>query len=87
MFKRIMYNCEKAQRLSIKKQESKLTPYEYLQLKIHMHYCDVCRKFERFSALVNQVLKRARQGIEDQPPKKLSPEEKEEMQRKIDEMI
>jgi hypothetical protein len=81
-----MYNCEKAQRLTIKKQESKLTPYEYLQYRIHMQYCLVCRKFEQFSALLNQFLQRGRQGLEDQPPNKLSPEEKKELQRKIDEM-
>ncbi len=86
MFKRIMYNCEKAQRLSIKKQESKLTLNEYLQLKIHMRYCDVCLKFQRFSLLVNHVLNHERRRIEDQPPAKLSPEEKEELQRKIDEL-
>ena len=86
LFKRILYNCEKAQRLSIKKQESKLTPSEYLQHKIHMHYCSVCRKFEQFSGVLNQHFSRERQELEEQPKKTLSSEEKKELQRKVDEL-
>jgi hypothetical protein len=86
IFKRIVYNCEKAQRLSIKKQESKLTPAEWLQHRIHMHYCNVCRKFEQFSALLNQYFVRERQELEEQPKNTLSGEEKKELQRRVDEL-
>jgi hypothetical protein len=86
LFKKILYDCQKAQRLSIKKQESKLTLSEYLQHRIHLHYCHVCRKFQQFSAVLNQVFAGERKGMEERPPSTLSPEEKKEMQRQVDEL-
>jgi hypothetical protein len=85
-FKKILYDCQKAQRLTIKKQESKLTLSENLQLRIHLHYCQVCRKFQQFSTVLNQVFSRERKGLEEQPPSTLSMEEKKEMQRRVDEL-
>jgi hypothetical protein len=86
IFKKILYDCRKAQRLTIKKQESKLTLSESLQLRIHLHYCDVCRKFQQFSALLNQVFSRERQQLDKQPTNALSREEKIELQRQVDEL-
>jgi hypothetical protein len=86
IFKKILYDCQKAQRLTIKKQESKLTPSEYLQHRIHLHYCQVCRKFQQFSAVLNQVFARERQQLDKQPTDTLSGEEKIELQRQVDEL-
>lgn len=86
LFKKILYDCQKAQRLTIKKQESKLTLSEYLQHRIHLHYCQVCRKFQQFSAVLNQVFSGERKGLEERPPSTLSMEEKKEMQRRVDEL-
>jgi hypothetical protein len=86
IFKKILYDCQKAQRLTIKKQESKLTMSEYLQHKIHLHYCQVCRKFQQFSAVLNQVFGQERKGLEERPPSALTMEEKKEMQRRVDEL-
>jgi hypothetical protein len=86
IFQRILHDCEKAQRLTVKKQESKLTPAEYLQHKIHLHYCHVCRKFAQFSAVVNQFLARERQERQERPKDTLSMEEKSELQRRVDEL-
>jgi hypothetical protein len=86
IFKKILYDCRKAQRLTIKKQESKLTLSEHLQHRIHLHYCDVCRKFQQFSAVINQVFARERQELEQPPESKLSTEEKIELQKQIDEL-
>jgi hypothetical protein len=86
IFKKILYDCQKAQRLTIKKQESKLTLSEYLQHRIHLHYCQVCRKFQQFSAVLNQVFARERKDLEERPPSTLSMEEKKEMQRRVDEL-
>jgi len=83
-FKRTQYNCGRAQRLAIKRQETKLTPAEYLDYTVHMRYCSLCREFERFSALLNQFFSPKRSEIPEQPMHRLSHEEKEEMQRKID---
>jgi hypothetical protein len=85
-FKKILYDCQRAQRLTIKKQESKLTLSESLRLRIHLHYCGVCRKFQQFSALLNQVFGRERQQLEERPPVKLTNEEKIELQRQVDEL-
>ena len=86
IFKKILYDCRKAQRLTIKKQESKLTLSESLQLRIHLHYCGVCRKFQQFSALLNQVFGRQRHELEERPPVTLTNEEKMELQRQVDEL-
>ena len=86
IFKKILYDCQKAQRLTIKKQESKLTVSEYLQHRIHLHYCQVCRKFQQFSAVLNQVFARERKGLDERPPSSLTMEEKKEMQRQVDEL-
>ena len=86
IFKKILYDCRKAQRLTIKKQESKLTLSESLQLRIHLHYCGVCRKFQQFSALLNQVFGRERHELEERPPDILTNEEKIELQRQVDEL-
>jgi hypothetical protein len=85
-FKKILYDCQRAQRLTIKKQESKLTLSEYIRLRIHLHYCGVCRKFQQFSALLNQVFGGARHELQERPPVTLTNEEKIELQRQVDEL-
>ncbi len=85
-FKKILYDCQKAQRLTIKKQESRLTLSEYLQHRIHLHYCDVCRKFQQFSAVINQVFARERKEMQERPTNTLSSEEKIQLQRQVDEL-
>ena len=86
IFKKILYDCQRAQRLTIKKQESKLTLSESLRLRIHLHYCGVCRKFQQFSALLNQVFARERHELEERPPVTLTKEEKIALQRQVDEL-
>jgi hypothetical protein len=86
IFKKILYDCQKAQRLTIKKEESKLTLSEYIQHKIHLHYCEVCRKFQQFSAVINQVFARERQEFEERPTNTLSTEEKIQWQKQVDEL-
>lgn len=86
IFKKILYDCQKAQRLTIKKQESKLTLSESLRLRIHLHYCGVCRKFQQFSALLNQVFARERHELEERPPVILTKEEKIQLQRQVDDL-
>ena len=85
-FKKILYDCQRAQRLTIKKQESKLTLSENIRLRIHLHYCGVCRKFQQFSALLNQVFAGARHEWEERPPVTFTNEEKKELQRQVDEL-
>lgn len=45
MKNRLNISCKKAAYLISKKQESKLTLGERLQLKIHLFICDVCKLF------------------------------------------
>jgi hypothetical protein len=87
VLKRVIYNCKSAQRLAIKKQESKLTPFEYLQYKIHLRGCSICREFEHFSRVINQFFSRERQEMHRQPKDRLSSEEKGELQRKVNALI
>jgi hypothetical protein len=41
----MIYNCRRATLLSIKKAEGKIAPFESLQLRYHLLFCDPCRRF------------------------------------------
>lgn len=84
-FRRAQYNCTEAQRLSIKRQETKLPPAEYVRFKVHMAGCSICREFDKFSALVNKTMHATSLETEKHPPHILNDQEKRSLQQKIDE--
>ena len=55
--KKIMYNCRRATMLIEKKQLTKLTVREKLDLKLHLAGCSVCKLFQRQSILINKQVK------------------------------
>ncbi len=55
--KKIAYNCRKATYLIEKKQLTKITVRERLELKIHLAGCSVCKTFERQSIIINRMVK------------------------------
>ncbi|MBC7950142.1 MAG: hypothetical protein H7Y42_19820 [Chitinophagaceae bacterium] len=50
---KIIYNCRKATFLIEKKQLSRLTVREQLELRVHIAGCSICRTFQRQSILIN----------------------------------
>lgn len=83
---KIIYNCKQATFLIEKKQIHSLTVREWLELKIHLAGCSVCRTFQRQSRLINrwvQEIFRAAQHRE----RHLDDSFKEELQERIDEAL
>jgi hypothetical protein len=55
--KKIQYDCRKATFLIEKKQHGSLTVREWLELKIHLAGCSVCRIFQRQSIVINRMIR------------------------------
>jgi len=83
----IQYNCIEAQRLAIKRQETKLLPSEYMRLKVHMAGCSVCREFEKFSALVNKAMHTRLHSMNSNATATLEDNYKKDLQQKIDDFL
>lgn len=56
--KDILYNCNHATFLIEKKQITKLSRMETLELKIHLSVCSVCKIYERQSLLITGIVKK-----------------------------
>lgn len=81
--KKIAYNCKKATFLIEKRQISRITSFEKLQLKIHLAGCSVCRIFEQQSFTINRFVKELfREPIQSQV--KLDDDFKTNLQDRID---
>lgn len=55
--KKIQHNCHKATFLIEKKQHGPITVREWLDLKIHLAGCSVCRRFQRQSLAINRMIR------------------------------
>ena len=56
MFKKIMLSCYKATELVEKSNFSGLSAMEKIRLRMHLSVCDACKKYQKQSALLNQLL-------------------------------
>lgn len=56
--KRITYNCRKATFLIEKKNYSRISVKEELELKYHLMGCSVCRIFQQQSMLISRMVKK-----------------------------
>lgn len=65
----LFLSCEKATELVEKKQVSKLTCPEKLQLHTHKMMCTACSRYAKQSALIDQALQKRQ---DDPDPKTLS---------------
>jgi len=54
--KKIQYDCRKATFLIEKKQHGPISVREWLELKIHLAGCSVCRLFQRQSLAINRMI-------------------------------
>ena len=55
--KKIQYDCHKATFLIEKKQHGPISVREWLELKIHLAGCSVCRIFQRQSLAINRMIR------------------------------
>jgi len=69
-------NCKEASFLISKQQETTLSLYEKLQLRLHLSVCDACRLFQ---IQTNSILKLLRQN-KQKPYKSLSQHSKRKLQ-------
>ncbi len=52
-----MIDCKEAAYLTDKKQFSKLSVLQRVNLRLHLFMCDVCRKYGKDSRALNKILK------------------------------
>lgn len=83
VLKKIQYNCRKATFLIEKRQGSRLSLREWLELRIHLAGCSVCRIFEQQSRRINGMLKELFHDAGTDAGQ-LDERVKREMQEKID---
>ncbi len=83
-FKKIVYNCKRATLLIIKKKEQRLTTAEKLQLYIHLHFCNPCKRFVKQSDLIDNLLHHAEEFLLDPPVYSLPYEMGEKIQQEMD---
>jgi hypothetical protein len=58
----IALSCKKATELVEKKQVSKLSFLENIQLKLHLNMCKTCKEYEAKSVFIESVLKKLQQN-------------------------
>jgi hypothetical protein len=81
--KRIQYNCKKATFLIEKKMLGRITFREYIELRIHLLGCSVCRIYGKQSRIINDMV---RQLFKSSMPgeSKLDESFKKELQERIE---
>lgn len=58
----ITLSCKKATELVEKKQVSKLSLIENIQLKLHLNMCKTCKKYEAKSVFIESILEKMQQN-------------------------
>ena len=84
--KNIIYNCRQATYLIEKRQHTRLSFREWMELMIHLAGCSVCRLFRRQSRLIQRLMHQFF-GQAANRQYHLDESRKEEMQRRIDERL
>lgn len=58
----IALSCKKATELVEKKQASKLSLIENIQLKLHLNMCKTCKEYESKSVFIESILEKMQQN-------------------------
>lgn len=58
----IALSCKKATELVEKKQVSKLSFLENIQLKLHLNMCKTCKEYEEKSVFIESILEKMQQN-------------------------
>ena len=83
LFKKIVYNCKRATLLIVKKEEQQLTTIEKVQLSIHLHFCNPCKRFVKQSELIDYTLKHSEEILLDPPVYSLPEETRIKIQQEL----
>lgn len=84
--KKIQYNCRQATLLIEKKQISKITLREKIELSIHLAGCSICKTFEKQSIVINKMVKSLFNSTQNHNLK-LDDDFKKELQKRLDEKM
>ena len=84
LFRKIVFNCEQATFLMVKKTEQKLSVKERLKLFYHLLFCDPCKRFKLQTQIIDKSLHDCHEHLSHHPSEMLSTESKEKIQRTID---
>jgi hypothetical protein len=60
--KKIQYNCKKATFLIEKKLIGHITLREYIELRIHLFGCSVCRIYQKQTGKINEMVRQLFRG-------------------------
>lgn len=84
---KIQYNCKEAQETCLKLQSGNRIGFkEWLKLKYHLFYCKYCRWFIKQSSIIDKALDLHTHSLEENPPFSLTDDQKEMMQKKLDDL-
>ena len=67
LFKHVVFNCRRATLLSLKKEQSKISVFERVELAYHLLYCDPCRRFLAQSRQLRRMTVELKQDEEFSP--------------------
>ena len=84
--KKIQYNCKQATFLIEKRQITRLTFREAIELRIHMAGCSVCRIFDKQSHIINALVKQLLHDSNDHDIR-LDEQYKQQMHAKIEDEL
>ncbi len=83
IFNKIILSCQNATFLVSKKQETKLSFIEEIQLKAHLSICDMCTNFKIQTDALTTSFKKKNNTIVSQSSEELSDDKKETIQKII----
>ena len=82
-----MLNCRQATRLISQSLDAKLPWYRRLQMKVHLLYCVWCRRYAAQLKFLRRATRELPPEALDAAPQKLSSEEKEQMNARLQESL
>lgn len=83
-FKRVYYNCKKAQELGLKMQaKQKISVRSWFAMRYHLFFCKYCRWFLRQSRVIDKAIATHKELIIQKLETHLSNTEKDALQQQI----
>ena len=79
-----MYSCRQASRILSDALERRLTPMEWLNLRLHLTICGMCRSYAHNVRIMEDVLVRLRQQVDGNGTQQLSVPDRELILRNLE---
>ena len=79
-----MYSCHQASRILSDALERRLTPIEWLNLRLHLTICGMCRSYAYNIRTLENVLVRLREQVDDDGTQQLSAPDRELILRNLE---